>query len=138
MGQPKVYKRMEHEGEDYLLLSDQNVLEDIDLSWVRSDDDLKEVLQKLHDYESTGAKWFWIETGVPVKIKKTKTGFTWLAPDTRDNSMKYKWLRSKVERYEARIVETINKYGEEISAVLHGEEDESVNAGAGESDRHTD
>lgn len=114
----RVYKRKEHNGVEYLLLAEDDILKQLDLEWVRSDDDLRQILDMLHDYENTAAKWFWIETGVPVTLVKRQEGFTWLVPDERKNSMNYKWLRGKAEKYENKIIETINKYGESIKEFL--------------------
>lgn len=117
-GRSKVYKRKMHEGVEYLLIHDSKILEEIDLSWVRNDNDIKEILKMLHEYVEVGAKWFWIETDVPVTLIKKQDGFTWLVPDERQNSANYKWLRSKAERSEEKIVARINQYGEGIKAVL--------------------
>lgn len=133
MPQQKVYKRIEHEGEEHLLLSDRDILKEIDMSWVSDDADLRVVLEKLHEYISTGAQWFWIETGVPVKLQKKSTGFVWLVPDTRENSMKFQWLKNKVKKYEDRIVNTINEYNKGVAEFLY-KEDQDGNAGTRESD----
>lgn len=133
MGQAKVYKRVTVDGEDYLLLSDRDILSELDLSWAETDDDIKEVLRQLHEYESIAEKWFWIETGVPIRVEKRSTGFTWVVSDRRENSMKYKWLKNKVAKFENRIIATINKYNKDMKEVLRGEVDD-VEASTGQSD----
>ena len=130
----RVYKRKEHNGIEYLLLVEQDILKDLNLDWVRNDDDLREILNMLHDYEQTAAKWFWIETGVPVTLVKRSDGLTSLDPEARQHRMNYKWLRTKAEKYEKKIAETINAYGEQMQEVLGEnvpEEDEDADARTG-------
>lgn len=115
MPKNKVYERMEYDGEEHLLLLDDQSLKELDISWCKTREDVQAMNRLLHEFISTVEKFFWIDTGVSIKLVAHKDGFHWLAPDNRDISMRYVHLSQKARKFKDKIVARVNEYAEVLS-----------------------
>lgn len=115
---PRTYPRVVHEGTEYLLLIEQDTLSQLNLEWAFTAADIKDFYKKYKLYTETAKQWFYIETGIELILIPREQGFAWAVEDERDMSTKYVWLRRKALRFERKIVERLNSYGDSINEAL--------------------
>lgn len=118
----KVYDRYEHEGKEYLLLLKDETITELDASWIKNQKDLQNFKDMLHRFAEVGEYWFWIDTGVVVKLAKHDKGYAWLIDDTRENSQRYVWLTRKAKRFQSKIVERLNELSDLLSTGMDPDE----------------
>lgn len=123
MSRKKTLPREEFEGRTMLVINEDYGLQKIKLRLLTSYADVRNVVALYREFSDHGSKWFWVETGVKVHLKKTDDGFKWLVEDYREHSLNYKWFSSKSKRFCAKLVERINAHLSEKYELL---EDENI------------
>lgn len=110
MGRKKTLPRVEHEGVIKIIVFEHNGLRRIDVDKLKSKQRVRELMAMYHELTKVGVKWFWVETGIHADSVQIDAGFSWVIADTRDNSMNYRWLNQKAEKFCGYIVERLNGF----------------------------
>lgn len=110
MGTKKVYDRVEYNGEQYIKLLEKETLKRLDVSWCQTKKDLQALNKLYQELMHTAQRWYWVDTGVQLRLLSTEFGFIWLVFDEEANSKRLQWLMSRARTYENKIVNRINKY----------------------------
>lgn len=111
----RTYERIEHEGTEYIKLLESDTLRKLDVSWCQTRSDVQALNRLYQELMNAMRRWFWVDTGVQLRLLPTDYGFVWMVEDSPENSKRVRWLVSRATRFEDKIVKRINDYASVLS-----------------------
>lgn len=136
LGTTRVHERIEYNGTDYIKLLERDTLKRLDVTWCQTKSDLQALSRLYRELMSAAQRWWWVDTGVQLMLVPTEYGFIWLVPDEAENSRRIKWLMSRADRFEQKIVKRINDHASVLSE--DSSKVEEIINGPGEGEYYTD
>lgn len=116
MAQPKKRERVTVNGVEYLVLHRSAILKDLDVTIIKTYEDVNLLMSKLRHIVHGAELWYWVETGFALVLDwdDESDEYVWCVVDNNDSSTRYTWLSTKARKFANSLVKRLNESGRDL------------------------